>query len=66
MATPQEIRRIRLKNDYDQMCNIKGNAISWMATKGTEPYVEEYKIALHIRSIGTPASLRWRCPPITP
>ena len=51
MATPQEIRKIRLKNDYDQMCNIKGNVISWVATKGAEPYVEEYKITLHIRTI---------------
>ena len=51
MATPQEIRRIRLANDYKQMCNIKGNIISWVATKGTEPYIEEYRITINIRTI---------------
>lgn len=51
MATPQEIRRIRLANDYKQMCNIKGNIISWVPTKGTAPYIEEYKITVNVRTI---------------
>ena len=51
MATPQEIRRIRLANDYKQMCNIKGNVITWESTKGTAPYIEEYKITINVRTI---------------
>lgn len=51
MATPQEIRRIRLANDYKQMCNIKGSVISWVATKGIAPYIEEYKITINVRTI---------------
>jgi len=51
MASPQEIRKIRLANDYKQMCNIRGNIISWEATKGTPPYVEEYKITINVRTI---------------
>lgn len=51
MPTPQEIRNIRLANDYKQMCNIKGNVISWVPTKGTAPYVEEYRITVNVRTI---------------
>lgn len=51
MPTPQEIRRIRLANDYKQMCNIQGNIISWVATKGSAPYVEEYLLTAHVRTI---------------
>ena len=51
MPTPQEIRQIRLKNDYKQMCNIQGSVISWEATKGTPPYVEEYRVTIHVRTI---------------
>lgn len=51
MATPQEIRHIRLKNDYKEMCNIRGPIIQWKATKGTEPIVEAYQLTVNIRSI---------------
>lgn len=51
MTTPQEIRQIRLKNDYKEMCNIRGPIIQWRATKGTEPYVEAYQLTVKIRSI---------------
>jgi Ubiquitin-protein ligase len=51
MPTPQEIRRIRLANDYKQMCNIQGSIISWVPTKGTAPYIEEYKITINVRTI---------------
>ena len=49
--TPQEIRNLRLKNDYKEMVNIKGSIISWEATKGTPPYVEEYNVTINIRGI---------------
>ena len=51
MATPQEIRKIRLANDYKQMCNLKGRIISWIAKKGTAPYIEEYEITIYVRTI---------------
>lgn len=51
MPTPQEIRKIRLANDYKQMCNIRGSIISWVVTEGSEPYVEEYKLTVHVRTI---------------
>lgn len=51
MATTQEIRKIRLANDYKQMCNIQGSVISWVATKGTAPYIEEYKVTINVRTI---------------
>lgn len=59
MATPQEIRKIRLANDYKQMCNIQGNVISWTALRGMAPYIEEYNITVNVRTIigvtnGTP------------
>lgn len=51
MPTPQEIRKIRLANDYKQMCNIQGNVISWTAVSGEPPYVEEYLLTVHVRTI---------------
>ena len=49
--TPQEIRNLRLKNDYDEMVNIKGAIITWKALRGTPPYVEEYELTVNIRGI---------------
>lgn len=51
MATPQEVRRLRLANDYKQMCNIQGDIITWTATKGEPPYVEEYRVTIKVRTI---------------
>lgn len=51
MATQQDIRRIRLKNDYQQMCNIQGRVISWKPLKGTPPYVEQYEVTISVRTI---------------
>lgn len=51
MATSQEIRNARLKNDYGQMCNIRGSIIQWRAVKGTPPFVEAYELTVNIRSI---------------
>lgn len=49
--TPQERRNIRLKNDYQEMCNIRCSFIQWEATKGVAPYIEEYKLTVNILSI---------------
>ncbi|MBS9783464.1 MAG: hypothetical protein KGV46_02805 [Pasteurella sp.] len=51
MATPQEVRNIRLKNDYKEMQNIKGNVVTWRALSGNAPYVEEYELTVNLRSI---------------
>lgn len=51
MPTPQEVREIRLRNDYVEMCNIRGPIISWCATGGTPPYVESYNLTIFVRSI---------------
>ena len=53
MATPQEIRKIRLANDYKQMLNIQGDIISWTAVKGAPPHVEEYKLTINVRTIAS-------------
>ena len=52
MPTPQEIRKIRLGNDYKQMKNIQDSGvISWEPVKGTPPYVEEYRVTIRVRTI---------------
>ncbi len=51
MATPQEQRRMRIANDYQAMCNIKGHIIDWTPTKGNAPYVEAYRLKVNVRSI---------------
>lgn len=51
MATPQEQRKIRLKNDFAEMKNIKGNIVTWVGKRGSEPYIEEYELTIKIRSI---------------
>lgn len=52
MATPQEMRRIRLRNDYAQMVNLnsQGNLISWVAVGGQAPEVEAYELTIRVRS----------------
>ncbi len=51
MPTPPEIRQIRLKNDYAQMCNIRGNIIQWEAKNGKPPFVEEYHLTVKVKTI---------------
>lgn len=51
MATLQEQRKIRLKNDYKEMQNIKGAVIQWKPLVGTPPYVEKYELTVNVRSI---------------
>jgi ubiquitin-protein ligase len=51
MVTPQEARRIRLKNDYREMVNIKGDLIQWKPLKGEPPFVEAYELIIKIKTI---------------
>lgn len=48
MSTPQEIRRIRLENDYKEMRNIQGSIVSFEA-KGTPP--DEYILTVKVKGI---------------
>jgi ubiquitin-protein ligase len=54
MTTPQEKRKIRIKNDYQEMLNIKGKIVSWQAIDGEAPYIEAYNLAVNIRTIISP------------
>jgi len=49
--TPQEIRNKRLKNDFHEMENIRGDVISWKPLKGTKPYIEEYELTINVKTI---------------
>jgi len=51
MPTPQEQRRIRIKNDYQEMLNIKGAIVNWTPFVGTPPYVEAYDLTVNVRTI---------------
>ena len=56
MATNQDIRNIRIANDYQEMKNIQGNIIQWKAVKGEPPYIEAYELTVEIRTIISPES----------
>lgn len=59
MPTPQELRRRRLQNDYQEMQNIKGALVDWTPLRGTPPYVEEYDLVVSVRTIvGPPLTYR--------
>lgn len=49
--TPQELRNVRLKSDYKEMCNIRGPIVSWQVTRGTPPFVEAYRLTVNVRSV---------------
>jgi ubiquitin-protein ligase len=51
MATPQEVRAIRLSNDYKEMLRLRGSIIVWKAVRGTPPIVEEYEVTINVRTI---------------
>lgn len=51
MATPQENRRMRLKNDYKEMQNIKGEMVQWHPLSGDPPYVDAYEITINVRTV---------------
>jgi ubiquitin-protein ligase len=51
MTTAREQREIRLKNDYREMCNIRGPIIQWRAVAGRPPFVDAYDLVVSVRSI---------------
>lgn len=49
--TPQELHAERLKNDHTEMCNLRGDIVTWRSIRGTAPYVNEYEIIVNVRTI---------------
>lgn len=57
-----ELHRTRIKNDYNEMVNLsRSPMVSWVATKGTAPYVEEYLITINVRTYSAPGSTMNQC-----
>lgn len=50
-VTPSERRKIRLRNDFATMENIRTPWLSWVALRGTPPFVEQYELKLRLRTI---------------
>jgi ubiquitin-protein ligase len=50
MTTPEEQRLIRLKNDYQKMCNLRGDIIEWRSVNGEPPYIEAYELTVKVRT----------------
>lgn len=55
MADNRTLRQKRLANDYQEMQNMRGEVMSWEATRGTPPYVEEYRIWINCKTIIGPS-----------
>lgn len=52
--TPAEVRRVRLKNDYQTMVNIRRPWLGWSVVRGELPYVEEYLLDVTLKTIVGP------------
>src|SRR5262245_64989040 len=50
-TSPIERRRIRLRNDYSSMENIRTSWLSWKALTGIPPFVEQYELDIQLRTI---------------
>ena len=60
--TQKELRKIRLKNDYDEMMRIRSSPmVSWVATKGTVPYVAESLLTIKVRTYSSKDSVMNEC-----
>ena len=54
-----EIRNVRLANDYQEMCNMRGKLLDWKVLKGVPPHVEEYELYINLKSaIDTSSNFR--------
>jgi ubiquitin-protein ligase len=51
MMTPAEQRRVRLKNDFLEMENIRGSLVLWRPAAGVQPFVEEYELTVRVSTI---------------
>ena len=48
---PSEARQTRLKNDYVEMTNIRGQIVQWRPINGTPPFVTSYEVTLSVRTL---------------
>ena len=48
---PEQIKKLRLKHDYLEMCKLSGDAISFIPLRGDIPFVKEYKLIINARTI---------------
>ena len=51
MSSLQDLRKNRLKNDYQEMQKLLSSAFQWNTIKGNAPYVEEYRLNFQARVI---------------
>ena len=57
-----ELHRIRIASDYNEMCQIaRSPMVSWTATKGEAPYVEEYLLTIKVRTYSGPNKIMNSC-----
>ena len=57
-----EVHKKRLKNDYEEMCCLANSPmVSWKATKGEAPYVEEYLLTINVRTYSGPGVIMNQC-----
>lgn len=57
-----QLHKIRIENDYKEMCRIANSPmVSWVATKGTAPYVEEYLLTINVRTYSGPGKIMNQC-----
>ena len=57
-----ELHKIRLASGYKEMCRIANSPmVSWKATKGEAPYVEEYLLTINVRTYSGPGKIINTC-----
>lgn len=55
MIEKLQLRKIRLKSEYEEMKMIQNTPyLSWEAVKGEPPYIEEYLLDVHLRTYCAP------------
>ena len=57
-----ELHRTRIANDYKEMCCIQSSPmVSWVATKGVAPYIEEYLLTINVKTYCSPTKTMNQC-----
>lgn len=44
-------RQKRLRSDFQQMQNLRGQVVDWKSLSGAEPYVDKYEMTVRLRTI---------------
>ena len=57
-----ELHKKRIENDYKEMCRLKSSPmVSWVPTKGSAPYIEEYLLTINVRTYSGPNKVMNSC-----